>query len=102
MGSGFFILNLFLVKPYFCFFFPQKQFPPFFFRKRKVEERKLSHGEIRRQTARSLAKIYKLVCWLKHANFLTLISRQICIGVFLVRTGMQKSSLAEDAGINSD
>jgi len=32
-------------------------FPHFFFRKRNLEERKLSHEEIRRQTAHSFAKI---------------------------------------------
>jgi hypothetical protein len=53
-------------------------FPHFFFRKRNVEQRKLSPESVRRQTARSFTKIP--IPLRSKSNFLTLTSRQICIG----------------------
>jgi hypothetical protein len=73
-------------------------FPHFFFRKRNLEERKLSHEEMWRQTAHSFTKIYtacpRLLAGTTFQNFLTFNSWQICIGAFLsakVGCGMQNS-----------
>jgi hypothetical protein len=67
-------------------------FPHFFFRKRNVEQRKLSHEEIRRQTAHSFAKIFNLAILQQkflNAQFVADLYRRISY----VRKGMPNAAM---------